>query len=114
MHNPYFLVSKTEIGKSGNIHAGFKALNLEINQPTKNYQLRSVNHLYGEKSLPFSKVRRPFIHVILCVSNVMIYLRQQTIIIYILSNIFITSANCVIIFNMHTSCEIPLENRMCI
>uniref|UniRef100_G1MYV8 Serpin family B member 10 n=1 Tax=Meleagris gallopavo TaxID=9103 RepID=G1MYV8_MELGA len=45
---------RTEIGKSGNIHAGFKALNLEINQPTKNYQLRSVNHLYGEKSLPFN------------------------------------------------------------
>ncbi|XP_418982.2 serpin B10 [Gallus gallus] len=46
---------KTEIGKSGNIHAGFKALNLEINQPTKSYLLRSVNQLYGEKSLPFSK-----------------------------------------------------------
>ncbi|XP_072183702.1 serpin B10-like [Excalfactoria chinensis] len=46
---------KTEIGKSGNIHAGFKALDLEINQPTKNYLLRSVNQLYGEKSLPFSK-----------------------------------------------------------
>ncbi|NXC49299.1 SPB10 protein, partial [Penelope pileata] len=46
---------KTEIGKSGNIHIGFKALNSEINQPTKNYLLRSVNQLYGEKSLPFSK-----------------------------------------------------------
>ncbi|XP_035408630.1 serpin B10-like [Cygnus atratus] len=46
---------KTEIGKSGNIHTGFKALNLEINKPTKNYLLRSVNQLYGEKSLPFSK-----------------------------------------------------------
>ncbi|NXF06630.1 SPB10 protein, partial [Smithornis capensis] len=31
------------------------ALNFEINQPTKNYLLKSVNQLYGEKSLPFSK-----------------------------------------------------------
>ncbi|NWX02338.1 PAI2 inhibitor, partial [Caloenas nicobarica] len=46
---------KTEIGKSDNIHAGFKALNFEINQPTKNYLLTSVNQLYGEKTLPFSK-----------------------------------------------------------
>ncbi|XP_030340627.1 serpin B10-like [Strigops habroptila] len=46
---------KTEIGKSDNIHTGFKALNFEINQPTKNYLLKSVNQLYGEKSLPFSK-----------------------------------------------------------
>uniref|UniRef100_A0A8B9R044 Serpin domain-containing protein n=1 Tax=Anas platyrhynchos TaxID=8839 RepID=A0A8B9R044_ANAPL len=45
----------TEIGKSGNIHTGFKALNLEINKPNKNYMLKSVNQLYGEKSLPFSK-----------------------------------------------------------
>ncbi|KAF1476068.1 Serpin B10, partial [Megadyptes antipodes antipodes] len=46
---------KTEIGKSDNIHTGFKALNFEINQPTKNYLLKSVNQLYGEKTLPFSK-----------------------------------------------------------
>ncbi|XP_061202615.1 serpin B10-like [Neopsephotus bourkii] len=46
---------KTEIGKSDNIHTGFKALNFEINQRTKNYLLKSVNQLYGEKSLPFSK-----------------------------------------------------------
>ncbi|XP_028941218.1 serpin B10 [Antrostomus carolinensis] len=46
---------KTEIGKSDNIHTGFKALNFEINQPAKNYLLKSVNQLYGEKSLPFSK-----------------------------------------------------------
>ncbi|NXL32278.1 PAI2 inhibitor, partial [Glaucidium brasilianum] len=46
---------KTEIGKSDNIHSGFNALNFEINQPTKNYLLKSVNQLYGEKSLPFSK-----------------------------------------------------------
>lgn len=45
---------KTEIGKSDNIHTGFKALSFEINQPTKNYLLKSVNQLYGEKSLPFS------------------------------------------------------------
>uniref|UniRef100_A0A8D2P135 Serpin family B member 10 n=1 Tax=Zosterops lateralis melanops TaxID=1220523 RepID=A0A8D2P135_ZOSLA len=44
-----------EIGKSDNIHNGFKALSFEINQPTKNYLLKSVNQLYGEKSLPFSK-----------------------------------------------------------
>ncbi|NXE55843.1 PAI2 inhibitor, partial [Casuarius casuarius] len=46
---------KTETDKSSNIHAGFKALNFEINQPTKNYLLRSVNLLYGEKTLSFSK-----------------------------------------------------------
>ncbi|NXJ86263.1 SPB10 protein, partial [Trogon melanurus] len=46
---------KTETGKSDDIHTAFKALNFEINQPTKNYQLKSVNQLYGEKSLPFSK-----------------------------------------------------------
>uniref|UniRef100_A0A663MRU5 Serpin family B member 10 n=1 Tax=Athene cunicularia TaxID=194338 RepID=A0A663MRU5_ATHCN len=39
-----------EIGKSDNIHSGFNALNFEINQPTKNYLLKSVNQLYGEKS----------------------------------------------------------------
>ncbi|NXL51094.1 SPB10 protein, partial [Podilymbus podiceps] len=46
---------KTEITKLDNIHAGFNALNFEINQPTKNYQLKSVNQLYGEKTMPFSK-----------------------------------------------------------
>ncbi|NWV22385.1 SPB10 protein, partial [Origma solitaria] len=46
---------KTEIGKSDNIHPGFKALSFEINQPTQNYLLKSVNQLYGEKSLSFSK-----------------------------------------------------------
>uniref|UniRef100_A0A8B9PXT5 Serpin domain-containing protein n=1 Tax=Apteryx owenii TaxID=8824 RepID=A0A8B9PXT5_APTOW len=39
---------------SNYIHTGFKALNFEINQPTKNYLLRSVNQLYGEKTLAFS------------------------------------------------------------
>ncbi|NXG14651.1 SPB10 protein, partial [Grallaria varia] len=46
---------KKEIGKSDNIHIGFKELNFEINKPTKNYLLKSVNQLYGEKSFPFSK-----------------------------------------------------------
>ncbi|NXP09363.1 PAI2 inhibitor, partial [Thinocorus orbignyianus] len=46
---------KTETGKLDDIHIGFKALNLAINQPTKNYTLKSVNQLYGEKTLPFSK-----------------------------------------------------------
>uniref|UniRef100_A0A8C3JJ70 Serpin family B member 10 n=1 Tax=Calidris pygmaea TaxID=425635 RepID=A0A8C3JJ70_9CHAR len=45
----------TETGKSDDIHTGFKALNFAINQPTKNYLLKSVNQLYGEKTLPFSK-----------------------------------------------------------
>uniref|UniRef100_A0A8B9FE64 Serpin family B member 10 n=1 Tax=Amazona collaria TaxID=241587 RepID=A0A8B9FE64_9PSIT len=54
-----------KIGKSDNIHAGFKALNFEINQPTKNYLLKSVNQLYGEKSLPFNKVGSPFIQIML-------------------------------------------------
>ncbi|NXU80426.1 PAI2 inhibitor, partial [Oreotrochilus melanogaster] len=46
---------KRETGKSDNIHTGFKALNSEINQPTKNYLLKSVNQLYGEKKSSFSK-----------------------------------------------------------
>ncbi|NXH18298.1 PAI2 inhibitor, partial [Bucco capensis] len=46
---------KTEIGKWDNIHTLFKALNFEINQHTKNYLLKWVNLLYGEKSLPFNK-----------------------------------------------------------
>ncbi|NXI36309.1 SPB10 protein, partial [Galbula dea] len=41
--------------KWDNIHAVFKILNFEINQHTKNYLLKSVSHLCGEKSLPFSK-----------------------------------------------------------
>ncbi|XP_075562371.1 leukocyte elastase inhibitor [Pelecanus crispus] len=55
LSNQYACSQKTEIGKPGNIHTGFKALNFEINQPTKNYLLTSVNQLYGEKTLPFSK-----------------------------------------------------------
>ncbi|KFQ53183.1 Serpin B10 [Nestor notabilis] len=47
-------MAKVKIGKSDIIHTAFKALNFEINQPTKNYLLKSVNQLYGEKSLPFS------------------------------------------------------------
>ncbi|KFV06402.1 Plasminogen activator inhibitor 2 [Pterocles gutturalis] len=47
-------MAKVKIGKSDNIHTGFKALNFEISQPTKNYLLKSINQLYGEKSLPFS------------------------------------------------------------
>uniref|UniRef100_A0A8C6ZGT7 Serpin B10-like n=1 Tax=Nothoprocta perdicaria TaxID=30464 RepID=A0A8C6ZGT7_NOTPE len=46
--------------KNSNIHTGFKALNFEINQPTKNYLLKSVNQLYGEKTLPFSKVSKKY------------------------------------------------------
>ncbi|KFZ61987.1 Serpin B10 [Podiceps cristatus] len=47
-------MAKMEITKLDNIHTGFNALNFEINQPTKNYQLKSVNQLYGEKTLPFT------------------------------------------------------------
>ncbi|KFP79534.1 Serpin B10 [Acanthisitta chloris] len=47
-------IAKVKTGKSDNIHTGFKELNFEINQPTKNYLLKSVNQLYGEKSFPFS------------------------------------------------------------
>ncbi|KFO61737.1 Serpin B10 [Corvus brachyrhynchos] len=47
-------MAKVKVGKSDNIHTGFKALSFEINQPTKNYLLKSVSQLYGEKSLPFS------------------------------------------------------------
>ncbi|NXE15190.1 SPB10 protein, partial [Lophotis ruficrista] len=55
LSNQYACLQKTEIGKEDNIHTGFKALNFEINQPTKNYLLKSVNQLYGEQTLPFSK-----------------------------------------------------------
>ncbi|XP_006025020.1 serpin B10-like isoform X1 [Alligator sinensis] len=47
-------LQKTNLDKSSNIHAAFQALNFEINKPTKNYLLRSVNQLYGEKSSPFN------------------------------------------------------------
>ncbi|KFQ16144.1 Serpin B10 [Leptosomus discolor] len=47
-------MAKVKIGHLDNIHTGFKALNFEINQPTKNYLLKSVSQLYGEKSWPFS------------------------------------------------------------
>uniref|UniRef100_A0A8C8SXN8 Serpin family B member 10 n=1 Tax=Pelusios castaneus TaxID=367368 RepID=A0A8C8SXN8_9SAUR len=47
---------------SSNIHAGFQALSLEINQPSKNYLLKSVNQLYGEKSSLFNKVTQ-FLHI---------------------------------------------------
>ncbi|KFM07486.1 Serpin B10 [Aptenodytes forsteri] len=43
-----------QMAKVNNIHTAFKALNFEINQPTKNYLLKSVNQLYGEKTLPFT------------------------------------------------------------
>ncbi|KFQ36649.1 Serpin B10 [Mesitornis unicolor] len=47
-------MAKVKIGKTDNVHPGFKALNFEINKPTKNYLLKSVNQLYGEKTLPFT------------------------------------------------------------
>ncbi|NWX12626.1 SPB10 protein, partial [Aegotheles bennettii] len=55
LSNRYACFQKTEIGKADNIHTVFKELNSEINQPTKDYLLKSVNQLYGEKTLPFSK-----------------------------------------------------------
>ncbi|NWU97677.1 PAI2 inhibitor, partial [Upupa epops] len=55
LSNRHACFQKTEIGKSDNVHSGFKALNFEIDKPTKNHLLKSVNQLYGEKSLPFSK-----------------------------------------------------------
>uniref|UniRef100_A0A8B9PYF8 Serpin domain-containing protein n=1 Tax=Apteryx owenii TaxID=8824 RepID=A0A8B9PYF8_APTOW len=42
------------------IHTGFKALNFEINQPTKNYLLRSVNQLYGEKTLEYLQLAKKY------------------------------------------------------
>uniref|UniRef100_A0A8C8VR21 Serpin family B member 10 n=1 Tax=Pelusios castaneus TaxID=367368 RepID=A0A8C8VR21_9SAUR len=50
-----FLPLKANLENSSNIHAGFQALSLEINQPSKNYLLKSVNQLYGEKSSLFNK-----------------------------------------------------------
>uniref|UniRef100_A0A8C3TA71 Serpin family B member 10 n=1 Tax=Chelydra serpentina TaxID=8475 RepID=A0A8C3TA71_CHESE len=46
---------KANLENSSNIHEGFQALSSQINQPTKNYLLKSVNQLYGEKSSPFNK-----------------------------------------------------------
>ncbi|NXY86418.1 PAI2 inhibitor, partial [Alcedo cyanopectus] len=52
---------KAETGEADNIHAMFKALNLEINEHSKDYLLKSVNELYGEKSLPF---RKEYLHLV--------------------------------------------------
>uniref|UniRef100_A0A674IY88 Serpin domain-containing protein n=1 Tax=Terrapene triunguis TaxID=2587831 RepID=A0A674IY88_9SAUR len=49
---------------SSNIHAGFQTLSSEINQPTKNYLLKSVNQLYGEKSSLFNKVSEEYLQSI--------------------------------------------------
>lgn len=100
----FFLFSKTEIGKSDNIHTGFKGLNSEINQPTKNHLLKSVSQLYGEKSLPFSKVRRPFLQTIQCHLTFIIYLWQHTIN-HILLNTSITSAYQVVMLNINVFYE---------
>uniref|UniRef100_A0A674IX39 Serpin domain-containing protein n=1 Tax=Terrapene triunguis TaxID=2587831 RepID=A0A674IX39_9SAUR len=51
-------------GNSSNIHAGFQTLSSEINQPTKNYLLKSVNQLYGEKSSLFNKVSEEYLQSI--------------------------------------------------
>uniref|UniRef100_A0A674IY71 Serpin domain-containing protein n=1 Tax=Terrapene triunguis TaxID=2587831 RepID=A0A674IY71_9SAUR len=50
-------MAKANLENSSNIHAGFQTLSSEINQPTKNYLLKSVNQLYGEKSSLFNKVK---------------------------------------------------------
>ncbi|CAM5091603.1 unnamed protein product [Eretmochelys imbricata] len=55
LSNPCISVKKANLENSSNIHVGFQALSSEINQPTKNYLLKSVNQLYGEKSSPFNK-----------------------------------------------------------
>uniref|UniRef100_A0A6J0VEQ5 Leukocyte elastase inhibitor-like isoform X1 n=2 Tax=Pogona vitticeps TaxID=103695 RepID=A0A6J0VEQ5_9SAUR len=57
LYNPCIQIPKLEnsVETSDNIHSRFQALSKEINQPTKHFLLRSVNQLYGDRSVPFQK-----------------------------------------------------------
>ncbi|XP_074843871.1 serpin B10-like isoform X2 [Carettochelys insculpta] len=48
-------IAEANLENSSNIHAAFQTLSSQINQPTKNYLLKSINQLYGEKSSPLNK-----------------------------------------------------------
>ncbi|XP_053102002.1 serpin B10-like [Hemicordylus capensis] len=55
LNNPCIRIQKASDKKSSNIHLEFQTLSQEINQPTKNFLLRSVHQLYGDRSAPFRK-----------------------------------------------------------
>ncbi|XP_067387435.1 serpin B10-like [Emydura macquarii macquarii] len=55
LSSPCVSVKKANLENSSNIHEGFQALGFEINQPSKNYLLKSVYQLYGEESSHFNK-----------------------------------------------------------
>ncbi|XP_007443509.1 leukocyte elastase inhibitor [Python bivittatus] len=55
LKNPCILLQKPSLETQSNIHSRFQALNQEINQPTKNVLLRSVNQLYGDGSVSFQR-----------------------------------------------------------
>ncbi|XP_061446517.1 serpin B10-like [Rhineura floridana] len=55
LNNPCIYIQKAPLETSSNIHSTFQELSQEINQPTKHFLLRSVNQLYGDRSVPFQK-----------------------------------------------------------
>ncbi|XP_039175620.1 leukocyte elastase inhibitor-like [Crotalus tigris] len=55
LKNPCISLTKPSLEIQSNIHSRFQALNQEINKPTKNVLLRSVNQLYGDKSVSFQR-----------------------------------------------------------
>ncbi|XP_013912812.1 PREDICTED: plasminogen activator inhibitor 2-like [Thamnophis sirtalis] len=55
LKNPCISLTKPSPEIHSNIHSRFQALNQEINKPTKNALLSSVNQLYGDKSVSFQR-----------------------------------------------------------
>uniref|UniRef100_A0A8D0BH55 Serpin family B member 10 n=1 Tax=Salvator merianae TaxID=96440 RepID=A0A8D0BH55_SALMN len=55
LHNPCISLQKASLETSGQIHSRFQELSKEINQSTEHVLLRSVNQLYGDKSMSFQK-----------------------------------------------------------
>nr|XP_056710838.1 leukocyte elastase inhibitor-like isoform X2 [Euleptes europaea] len=53
LNNPCISIQKTSFDIPNNIHSEFQVLGQEINQPSKNIMLRSINQLYGDRSTPF-------------------------------------------------------------
>ncbi|XP_070603252.1 plasminogen activator inhibitor 2-like [Erythrolamprus reginae] len=55
LNNPCISLTKPSPKIQSNIHSRFQVLNQEINKPTKNVLLSSVNQLYGDKSVSFQR-----------------------------------------------------------
>ncbi|XP_077209577.1 leukocyte elastase inhibitor-like [Paroedura picta] len=53
LNNPCISIQKVPLDTPNNIHSEFQVLSQEINQPSKNFLLRSINQLYVDKSRPF-------------------------------------------------------------